>query len=285
MNLTHVLNLDPSFKPFGDGIEYDFFMFPSKCELGIKLHSWAAKEEYITITCRIKSSDDIMKLLMATDALKRNGWKNIDLFIPYVPYARQDRVMVLGESFSIKVFADLINSQGYNKVGIYDAHSDVTPALINNCVPYKNHTFVNKVLEKFKHHDYFIVSPDAGAYKKIFNLASSVGYRDEIITSNKIREVSSGKITKIQVDCADLLGRPVFIIDDICDGGGTFKMLSSELMKRNAGSIYLIVSHGIFSKGTELSGIEHTYCTNSFCDFPDSETLTQIKLYNGLLHY
>jgi hypothetical protein len=135
-----VINLDENFKPFGKEfteLEYQKFSFPSGCEPHIKIieKSWMIGNNEVIITTRIKSSDDLMILLLATDALKRLGFTYIKLFIPYLPFARQDRVMVGGEPLSIKVIANIINSQEYTKVAVYDAHSEVSLALINNCDP------------------------------------------------------------------------------------------------------------------------------------------------------
>jgi ribose-phosphate pyrophosphokinase len=73
------------------------------------------------------------------------------------------------------------------------------------------------------------------------------------------------------------------IVDDICDGGGTFIGLAAELKNKNAGKLYLAVSHGIFSKGFDsLKCFDKIFTTNSFKDF-DNEVITQINLQDGLL--
>ncbi len=275
-----ILNLDRDFKPFGEGIAFVDFLFPSNCEVHIKLPIYI-EDNTITITTRIKSSDDVMKLLMATDALKRSGISYINLFMPYLPYARQDRKMVDGEPLSLRVFSDLINSQNYSKVWLYDVHSEISLALINNCESYSNHIFVETVLEDKK--DYLIVSPDAGAYKKIFKLCQSIGYQGEIIMCNKMRDLSNGVIRSLTVSHNDLYGKECYIVDDICDGGGTFTLLAEELRKRGAARVNLIVSHGIFSKGIEaLQGVDQIFTTNSFKDLEHNNKLTQIKLTHGL---
>ena len=277
-----VINLDENFKPFGKEfteLEYQKFSFPSGCEPHIKIveKNWMVANNEVIITTRIKSSEDLMVLLLATDALKRLGFTYIKLFMPYLPFARQDRVMVGGEPLSIKVIANIINSQEYTKVAVYDAHSEVSLALLNNCDPVNNHIFIKQVLDKKE--DYYIVSPDAGAYKKIFKAAQFVGYTNDIVLCNKIRDVKTGQILNMTCDVNDLGGKDVYIIDDICDGGGTFIGLADKLKENNAGKVNLIVSHGIFSKGIEvLHNIDHIYTTDSFSDLEVNKKLTQIKL-------
>lgn len=271
-----ILNLDPTFKPFGEGLPINLFEFPSGCEPHIKIAPLKGVDpDGITVTCRIKSSSDIITLLLAVDALKRMGVRNLELFIPYLPFARQDRVMVEGEPLSVKVMADLINSCGFEKVTIYDPHSEVCLALINNSEAYSNHNFVKRVLLGKSH--YYIVSPDAGAYKKIFKLCQSINYTDRIALCNKTRNVATGEILSITCDVEDFMRKDVYIVDDICDGGFTFILLANELRDRNCGKINLVVSHGIFSKGYDLKNIDHIYTTDSFKDIPTTNNLTQIK--------
>lgn len=292
-----ILNLDKSFQPLseaGKSLSFETFTFPSKCEVHIKLTNpekemirfiglFRDPNEPIYITTRIKSSDDIMRLLLATNAIHNTGEKNICVFIPYMPYARQDRVMVTGEPLSIKVFASLLNLQNYVSVTTYDVHSEVSLACINNSYSISNTKFVQKVLEDKL--DYLICSPDAGAYKKIFKLCQEIEYKDEIVLCNKIRNVKNGHIINIDISNTDLQGKDVYIIDDISDGGGTFTLLAEKLKMKNCGKVFLIVSHGIFSKGIELlieKGVDHIYTTDSFQDLPEHKNLTQIKLQNIL---
>ncbi len=275
-NMT-IINLDKDFKPFGEGIEFQKFDFPSGCEPHIKLPAIA--DEQVKITCRIQSANDLLLLLLTTDALKRSGVKRLECFIPYLPFARQDRVMVKGEPLSVKVISELLNTQVFEKIQIYDAHSEVSFALLNNSDAITNHSFVEEVLKDKT--GYLIISPDAGAYKKIFKVCQHLNYKDEIVLCNKTRNVENGNIISVTCAVNDFQGLDLYIIDDICDGGGTFILLADELKKRNCGKVNLIVSHGIFSKGVDaLTNIDHIYTTDSFKDLEPNNKLTQIKLCN-----
>ena len=271
-----VLNLSTGFNPFQSSIEEiesKSFLF-SGGEVHIKLQGSA---DDVLISTRLNDSNDIMKLLLAVDALRRSGTKNISVFIPYLPYARQDRVMVAGEPLSIKVMCNLINSCGFEKVYVYDVHSEVSLALLENCELISNYSLVKEVLKDRT--DYLLVSPDAGALKKIYKLAEAMTYTDDIVLCNKVRDVSNGRIKQITVDQDDLQGKDCFIIDDICDGGATFVGVAKELKSRNAGKVSLIVSHGIMSHGeTELvDWIDHIYTTDSIKD-TSSELISRIAL-------
>ncbi|MEK7434436.1 MAG: phosphoribosyltransferase family protein, partial [Cyanobacteriota bacterium] len=147
-----------------------------------------------------------------------------------------------------------------------DPHSEVCLALINNAEAISNYEFVEGVLKDKS--NYLIASPDAGAYKKIFKLCQYLNYQEEILTCNKIRNVENGHIKSITVSVNDFHGKDIYIVDDICDGGGTFILLAQELKKRNCGKVNLIVSHGIFSHGEETlkQHVDTIYTTNSFKD-------------------
>lgn len=255
-------NLDHKFCPLGSGEDFEQFTFPSGFEHHIKLPE-ISKGELVRVTTRITSSKDIMELLLLSDALDRVGVIKEELFIPYLPYARQDRMMVTGEPISLLVIANLINQMQFNKVSILDPHSSGTELVIHNCNPIDNSIFVKEILKTKE--NYLIVSPDAGAYKKIFSLCKNIGYTGEIVSCGKVRDMDSGRIKNISTDGTDIKGKDLVIVDDICDGGMTFILLSKKLKELGARSITLIVTHGIFSKGEETlkTLIDDVYTTDS----------------------
>jgi ribose-phosphate pyrophosphokinase len=205
----------------------------------------------------------------------------MELFIPYFPAARQDRVMIKGEPLSVKVYADIINGMEFNKVYVFDAHSEVTPALVNNCEVIPNHTFIDAVTKSIGN-DVKLISPDGGALKKIYKVSEFLG-GVEVVECSKSRDVKTGRLSGFKVYNDDLQEADCLIVDDICDGGGTFVGLAEELKNKNAGKLYLAVSHGIFNKGfTVLDCFEKIFTTNSFKDF-EGEIVEVIQLEDGLL--
>ena len=191
----------------------------------------------------------------------------IDLDLPYVPYSRQDRVCAEGDAFGLKVFADQLNALNLNRVVIFDSHSDVAPALINNCIhrEAKNLFILNsRFLDKYSH----LVSPDAGAYKKVNSIASLSNL--PVIPALKTRDTATGRLSNTVLVTTGVTNPSRFlIIDDICDNGGTFILLAKEIKKVYPDiPLDLYVSHGFFSKGLEpllSAGINHIYTTNSVC--------------------
>lgn len=274
------LHLTGGFEPTPVGmktkINHQSFTFKGG-EPHIKIEK-LTKTKKVMITIRVGDFSDIGLLLLAVDALRRMGVEDISLFIPYFPGARQDRIMVPGEPLTCKVYADLINTLNLSEVIIMDPHSDVTPALINNCKVLDNHEVVMQAIEDIidwqqEDVDYCIVSPDAGANKKVKGLLKRIFQEDilsedglDVVYCDKTRDVNTGKITGFTVGADDLSGKICVIVDDICDGGGTFIGLAEELKAKNAKKVYLIVTHGIFSNGFEglNQHIDGIYTTNSF---------------------
>ena len=284
------LHLDADFTPFGKSIAFEAFTFNGG-EPHIKIKEnfenlsgdllSNTKTDEVLITTRIRSFNDLGFLLVATDALKRMGVTKISLLLPYFPAARQDRVMVKGEGLTVKIYADIINAAHYESVIILDPHSEVTPALLQRVQVINNHPFVQKAIAKER--DYLLISPDGGALKKVYKLAQYLNGQP-VIECSKMRDVKTGQLSGFKVFAEDLQGKTCVLVDDICDGGGTFLGLAKALKAKNAGKLILVVTHGIFSKGlAELATVfSDIYCTDSFSTIT-TESLNQIKIDHGLL--
>lgn len=274
------LNLDSAFEPYGKGIRFESFTF-SGGEIHVRILEDVSAIDELTITCRPTSFNDIGTVLIASDALRRAGIARLSLVIPYFPAARQDRIMVSGESLAVKVYADLINSCGFERVIVFDPHSDVTPAVLDNAVVVQNHTYLKEIIQYLN--DYHLVSPDGGALKKVHKLAQQLD-TNSVIECSKVRNVKTGKLSGFKVYAEDLQQKTCLVVDDICDGGGTFLGLADELKRKNAGKLILVVSHGIFSKGTDLlkEKYDEIYTTDSFKSL-HSEGVNCVKLNKELL--
>ena len=118
---------------------------------------------------------------------------------------------------------------------------------------------------------FILIAPDGGSLKKIYKLAEQLGYKGDVITCSKDRDVD-GKLTKTIVPVSIIVNKDYVIIDDIADGAGTFINIAKVLRPRlhESNKIYLVVTHGIFSKGFEELNkyFDGIYCTNSYKDIP-----------------
>lgn len=258
------LRLDPSFVLGSSNrrIRFECSVFPGG-EPHIRILDELGPDTEVLITHRINSFNDLGLLLIAVDALRRMRVERIRVFIPYFPAARQDRVMTPGESLTSKVYAQLINNLGLEDVTIFDPHSDVVPALLDRCTVLPNHGFVSSVVKRLSLLP-VLVSPDGGALKKIHGLTKYLGGLP-VLECGKSRDVRTGALSGFTVPEGDLNRKPCLVVDDICDGGGTFLGLADALRSRNSGPLFLAVSHGIFSKGTEdlLKSFDRLFTTDS----------------------
>jgi len=236
--------------------------------------------EDVTIKSRLNTFRDLELIICATAALKNLNTPNIHLYVPYFIGARSDRKFVDGGVNYLKdVISPIINLQGYKSVTILDPHSDVLEATINNFKKVDNINLVKWSLTDIDNtnsarENLFLVSPDAGALKKVYNVAEKFQI-DNIIVANKHRDIRTGKITHTEVPNLDENPgkRKYVIVDDICDGGRTFIEIAKVILEKRPKSIYgteiyLVVTHGIFSAGfLELSKyFDRIYSTNSYSD-------------------
>lgn len=242
----------------------------------------------ITIKSRMNNFLDVEIIICAVKALRTWGlFYPIDLYVPYFLGSRSDRAFgVYSPNYLRDVICPIINSLDFNSVTVLDPHSDVLEACLNNFRKENNWALLTKFIEdvylsknKAMVDNCILISPDAGASKKIYKLAETIGYKGDIITCSKDRD-TEGKLTKCIVPMKPkYTTKDLIIIDDICDGGATFINIAKAIDDYNKnyksiyGKKYLIITHGIFSKGfKELSEyFDGVYCTNSYRDITHGE--------------
>jgi ribose-phosphate pyrophosphokinase len=229
-------------------IECSFWTFPGG-EVGCKILSTKLGDK-IKIKANISSTDELLQVINLCDAITRiNQFSEINLVLPYLPYARQDRVCHAGESFALEVFVRMISRcTKVDTIVTYDVHSPVAEKLfLHYGVGFENipqHVCAENLPNIYK----YLIAPDAGSAPKI---------SEHQFAKNGIPVVYLGKTrtpTGIVYDDLphDTISGECIVIDDCCDGGATFLSLA-EMLRRtqpNIGSLDLYVTHGIFSKGT-----------------------------------
>ena len=235
----------------------------------------------------IRSSDDLMAMLLVTDALRRVIAGNvglggpdavpIDLHCPYLPYARQDRVCSPGESLSLEVMANIINYQSYASVTVWDLHGFHCALKIANL----RNTTVASLIPASLVKDKVLVCPDKGAVDRVREISSKYG--NQIIALEKERDPLDGHITMMELDYfSKKKEKPspsssFLVIDDICDGGRTF-LEASRVLRKTYGQdidLQLWVTHGIFSAGfADLAACySQIHCAHCFLEPPHPSLL------------
>jgi ribose-phosphate pyrophosphokinase len=285
-------------------IKYKISQFPDGQQT-VDLTDWNDLNNYadpVKITTRLNSFKDVEILICAVQAIRNlKPDQKIALYVPYFLGSRSDRKFVDGGVNYLKqVICPIINSLNFFTVIVLDPHSDVLEACLNNYEKVDNHMIVKYALTDIDNkidaqERICLVSPDAGAYKKIFDVAKKFGI-NKIITANKVRDMRTGNILRTEVPVLDQHADIKYVIvDDICDGGRTFieiaKVIKSHVWPRDEyfrGKIYLVVTHGIFSAGYAQLGeyFEAIYTTNSVKDVAETEyhalenTPTKVKQQN-----
>lgn len=252
----------------GDKQKYDLIRFPGG-ELHIRVHesvmSEIEKSESIAITARVTSSDKLIEAMLLCDAVKQEANRSVSLVLPYLPYGRADRRFSPGDCFGIATFARLINSANVTAVTL-DAHSAQGLQQFDRIQDLPSNTFIERAFKDFGCDDANAVTllfPDKGARQRYDAVSSR--YKN-VLHCSKERNLLTGKLQGFKVpDRAEFQTKKVLIVDDICDGGGTFNGIADSLNEFGL-NLALYVTHGIFSKGFgELDKhFERIYTTDSF---------------------
>lgn len=219
---------------------------------------------YFIIKWAYENDAEIFEMANLLDYLCEAFEAPIHIECPYFPHARQDRYSGVGQPHSLKTLVRIFGRFKHRATfQVADLHNDDASILkemdiygdfiVNTCYP------VQPLLTN--NYDY-IICPDKGAIKRALLFASACNNR--VIICEKTRDPSTGRLSqpKILTEGESLEGKKLLIVDDICDGGGTFEMLGQELKKFNPARLDLYVTHGIFSKGLEaMPSIDNFYAS------------------------
>jgi ribose-phosphate pyrophosphokinase len=214
--------------------------------------------------------EDLFQLAMWAQYALTEKSKTV-LVMPYVPGARADR----GTPFGARTYAQFIGEMWIDQVIIYDPHSEVIveelklwsydngasdKATITVVRPHEIlNTRNSKIVMPNKYDG--IIAPDKGAHDRANGVAEAFGI--PLYTAEKSRDFETGKLSGFSIDLPDT--GHFLIVDDICDGGGTFLGLAAVVPE--AVKLDLYVSHGIFSKNALLNlslKFNRIFTTNSY---------------------
>ena len=255
-------------------VKYELTVFPDG-EPHIKLEEIDRKKEYL-IVCRITNPSELFVLAQVGYILKRQD-VIFDIEITYLMSMRMDRVISFNEAFTLQIVAGIINALGAEKVYIFEAHSDrVFKEIFNSSSfdPLKNTTeFSNFEREFILNADNAICFPDHGALDRYSFMVSP---QVQTLCMNKVRDLENkGIIKSMELESFIEGDIPVItIIDDLCDGGGTFCWASSILREKfpNA-KIQIFVKHLVNPVGLKklAETFDAVYITNSYKDWDVTE--------------
>lgn len=252
---------------FVNGKEIELKRFPDNTLLA----RFVNKSSSCTIRWKYESDDELFAIYCIKRHIDDNAnGRNITtkLQLDYIPNARQDRVKNPEDIFTLKYFAEVINSMKFSSVEVLDPHSNVAPALLNNVVV-KNPA--DKIADAYLRlqkqtggSTILMFYPDEGACKRysgLFATPHAFGIKNRNWETGEIEGISVFGNTEL------IAGNDILIIDDICSKGGTFYHSAKKLKELGANRVYLFVTH---CENTILDGdllesglVEKVYTTDS----------------------
>lgn len=205
------------------------------------------------------------------------------LNLPYLPYARCDRVFEKGNPDGLESFLSSLDSLSHwGEINICDIHNkkavDKYNPKLNIIEKSQLDCFKGSLSYDNKKDWDVVISPDKGAVEKAKTIADYLGV--ECVFANKVRDVSTGKLTEMNLPEYDFTGKKVLIPDDIGDGMGTHVWLGELLKQAGAKDVDLYVTHLIAPKGLKhLTGIiDKVYCYQTVAGYINKQTVLDFNL-------
>ena len=196
-------------------------------------------------------NDNLMELLLMTDAFKRASAARITAVIPYFGYARQDRKAKARDPISAKLVADLITVSGADRVLSMDLHVpqlqgffDITVDHLL-CAPLLASYFKKNIEDAGEDvNDYVVVSPDLGSVTRARSFASKIGCSLAIVDKRR----QKANVSEVMNIIGDVRGKKVILVDDMIDTAGTLcNSAAAILEKGGALEVRACATHGVLS--------------------------------------
>lgn len=234
-------------------------------EINIQIgESVRGKDIFIIQPTCAPTNDNLMELLIMTDALKRSGANSINAVIPYFGYARQDRKAAPRVPISAKLVANLIEQSGIDRVITMDLHAGQIQGFFDIPVDnlYGSIVFADYLRQKpFKNP--IIASPDIGGVARARYFADRMGM-DLVIVDKKRERANESEVMNI---IGDVSGKDVILVDDMIDTAGTMCKAADMLKSRGANSVMALGTHPVLSgpasERIAKSSLDEVVVTNS----------------------
>ncbi|TCL08141.1 ribose-phosphate pyrophosphokinase [Shimia isoporae] len=193
------------------------------------------------------ANDNLMELLIMSDALRRSSASRITAVIPYFGYARQDRRAKARTPISAKLVANMMVEAGIERVLTMDLHAAQIQGFFDIPVDnlYASPIFALDIQTQFAGamDDIMVISPDVGGVARARELAKRINAPLSIV--DKRRE-KAGEVAEMTV-IGNVEGKKCIIVDDICDTAGTLCKAAEVLMEHGATEVHSYITHGVLS--------------------------------------
>lgn len=235
------------------------------------------KNKKITVYHRLFPEPEkrLFELMLILSRVKEKT-KHIELFVPYLPYARQDRESKKGEAISADVLCDILKTCGVKKLITCDCHFLAKPGnFIRNGLKIENlsagkqlFTYAKKYFKKGKQQSEFcVISPDQGSSYFIENAKGGNGHS---LHKSRGKSKANGVKNGIHADIngmkgeIDVRGKNICILDDIISTGSTLIHAITHLKKLGAKKIIVGATHGVFAGEKIAQKIQKAGASNIF---------------------
>jgi ribose-phosphate pyrophosphokinase len=203
------------------------------------------RDVYVVQSTCAPTNDNLMELLVITDALKRASAATITAVIPYYGYARQDRKAAPRTPITAKLVADLITTAGVNRVVTIDLHAGQIQGFFNIPVDnlYAAPVILNYLRDRFSGEQVVMVSPDAGGTERARAFAKRLEYSLAVIDKRR----TGPNVAEVMHLIGDVRDKIAIILDDMVDTAGTLTQAAKALKANGAKAIYACATHGVLS--------------------------------------
>ena len=224
-------------------------------------------------------NDNLMELLVMTDALKRSSANPIVAVIPYFGYARQDRKTRPRTPISARLAADLLTAAGVHRVLAMDLHAGQIQGFFDIPV---DHIYAMPVMMEYLRtrfsNETVIVSPDAGGVERARAFSKRLDASLAIIDKRR----PAPNVAELVNIIGDVKGRDAIIIDDMVDTGGTLCAAAQGLTQKGARAVYACITHGLLSgpavERIAASTIKELIITDSIPPRPEVKASPKIRV-------
>jgi ribose-phosphate pyrophosphokinase len=203
------------------------------------------RDVYVIQSTCAPTNDNLMELLVMTDALKRASAATITAVIPYYGYARQDRKAAPRTPITAKLVADLITKSGIDRVVTVDLHAGQIQGFFDIPVDnlYAAPVILNHLKNRFDGQPVVMVSPDAGGTERARAFAKRLGCTLAVIDKRR----TSPNVAEVMHLIGDVRDKIAVILDDMVDTAGTLTQAAKALKDNGATAVYACATHGVLS--------------------------------------
>ena len=211
------------------------------CEIG---ESVRGKDVFIVQSTSNPVTENLMEILVLTDALKRASAREITAVIPYFGYARQDRKAKPRQPITSKLVADLLTTAGVNRVVTVDLHAAQIQGFFDIPVDEMQALpLLIKYFRKKKVQDLCVVSPDHGGATRARKMSEAFDCPIAIIDKRRPKP----NVAEVMGTIGNVEGKNCILIDDMIDTAGTITAGVDMLKQKGAKDVYIACTHGVLS--------------------------------------